>query len=142
MEKITIHGTHNGVIEIQKKIEQLGADDRRETVFITGGVQSVSDGYHTFDELYTHRIALWIALCGVMSVRYPVNPVWRTKTHSDGTSYDGWFVLGMFQDNNSQMTYHLPVSEWDNTNFAVTLEKAPEFDGHTPSDVIERLAKL
>lgn len=68
--------------------------------------------------------------------------VWRSRLHSDGTSFIGWFVLGMFWDHSQQMTYHLPDSEWDNCDFAKTLERAPEFDGHTPSDVIARLNAL
>jgi hypothetical protein len=40
------------------------------------------------------------------------------------------------------MTYHLPLVEWDNTSFAQTLERAPEYDGHTPNDVLERIKAL
>ena len=31
---------------------------------------------------------------------------------------------------------------WEETNFAKTLDKAPEFDGHTPADVLERIKSL
>jgi|ERR1700722_4393267 len=104
----------------------------------------VSDGYHTFDELYEHRITLWIAVCRMMSkiVREAWNPTWRTRVHYDGTSFDGWFVLGVFQDSGSQITYHLPDSKWDECDFAVTRKIAPEFDGHTSADVLERLKTL
>ena len=47
---------------------------------------------------------------------------------------------GLFLDtqrNRKQITYHLPLSKWEETGFAETLEKAPEFDGHTPDDVLE-----
>ncbi len=105
---------------------------------------SISDGYHTFDELYEHRITLWIALCRRVrnSVRESLNPVWRSKLHSDGTAFDGWFVLGMFHQPGHQITYHLPLSRWDETDFAVTKAKAPEFDGHTSADAIARIAAL
>src|ERR1700683_1017395 len=100
-----------------------------ETAIDTG---KISDGYHTFDELYAHRIALWISLCRTKAAitREAWNPVWRTRKHSDGSSIDGWFVLGMFRQPGSQITYHLPDSEWDACVFARTLNQAPEFDGH------------
>lgn len=105
---------------------------------------SISDGYHTFDELYEHRITLWIALCRrtTHTIREAWNPVWRTLKHSDGSCFDGWFVLGMFSEPGRQITYHLPVSRWEEAGFARTLDRAPEFDGHTSSDVLRRIAAL
>lgn len=104
----------------------------------------ISDGYHTFDELYDHRITLWIALCKrtALTIREPWNPTWRSKLHSDGSAFDGWFVLGMFTDPGRQITYHLPNSKWDDCYFAPDLDKAPEFDGHTSADVLHRIALL
>lgn len=119
---------------------------------------SVSDGYHTMDELYEHRIALWIAHCKLYSKleralgekdlaegRVPIpKQVWRSKNHSDGEPAfgGGWFVLGLGRVKGGQLTYHLPIEKWEETGFAVTLPKAPEFDGHTSADVLERLRKL
>lgn len=97
-----------------------------------------SDGYHTFNELYEHRIVLWIALCKCYQER-----VWRSKLHSDGSSYEGWFVLGMNKEKGEQITYHLPLSRWEDTEFAETLEKAPEYDGHlSNTDTLERISRL
>jgi hypothetical protein len=50
--------------------------------------------------------------------------------------------MGIFIDKGSQITYHLPINRWEDTEWAETLEKAPEFDGHTSSDVLERLKKI
>lgn len=108
------------------------------TTPITG---STSDGYHTFDELYAHRIQLWIALC-LWVHTFGASPVWRSRLHSDGTSFDGWFVLGIFEKPGRQITYHLPMERWAECDFATTLDRAPEFDGHTPADVLERLKRL
>lgn len=96
----------------------------------------VSDGYHTFGELYAHRIALFIALA-----RRTIY-AWRSKAHSDGSIWDGWFILGIYKDAGKQITYHLPMSEWDKCDFAETLEKAPEWDRHTSNDVLERLGNI
>lgn len=104
------------------------------------GEQCDCDGYHTFTELYDHRITLHIALC--RQLEFTKHRVWRSKFHSDGTWMDGWFVLGLNVLPGRQITYHLPVSRWDETGFAEDLPTAPEFDGHTPDNVLERLAKL
>lgn len=108
---------------------------------------NVSDGYHTFWELYNHRVILWIKLCEMIArshtnENFP-NPVWMSKLHSDWSSYEWWFVLWIFQDNKSQITYHIPMQYWDEVwPFAVELEKWPELDWHTSNDVLERLKKL
>ena len=99
----------------------------------------ISDGYHTFDELYEHRITLFIALCYQLKRGMVARYVWRSKLHSDGTKFDGWFILGLGKSIGGQITYHIPMSKWDETDFAKTLEKAYEFDGHTSEDVLERL---
>ena len=105
---------------------------------------STSDGYHTFDELYEHRFVLWIALCRktAATTREQWNPTWRSKFNGDGSHYEGWFLLGMFSEPGHQITYHLPLSRWDECGFARTLEKGQEFDGHTSADVLERIGRL
>lgn len=104
----------------------------------------ISDGYHTFGELYEHRIELWIALCRMMQT-LGEKMAWRSWKHSDGTSLEGWFVLGIGWKPGQQITYHLPEKYWDRCEFAVTghwNDLAPEFDGHTSADVLERLKTL
>ena len=122
----------------------------KEIKITIGGIEKtgcISDGYHTFDELYEHRITLFIALCKILYndpqyQRGQRADVWRSKLHSDGTSFDGWFILGIGKEKGQQITCHLPLPKWEETEFAQTLEKAPEFDGHTSDDVLERLKKL
>lgn len=105
----------------------------------------ISDGYHTFGELYEHRITLWIALCRLIahSPAYQASfPVWRSQLHSDGSKFEGWFMLGLNQERGEQITYHLPMDKWELTWFADTLEKAPCFDGHSAADVLDRINKI
>lgn len=101
----------------------------------------VSDGSHTFEELYNHRITLFITLCKIL-YQYNIKKVWRSKSHNDGSKYDGWFIMGITAYDGRQITYHLPEERWDETWFATTLDKAPEWDGHTSYDVLERLKNL
>lgn len=123
---------------------------KKNTIKITiDGIEQtgkLSDGYHTFDELYEHRIRLWIALCKYFiqgKASYDSRNVWITKLHSDGSKIDGWFVMGIGKEKGNQITYHLPISYWDECEkTAQVLDKAPEFDGHTSADVLERIKNL
>lgn len=114
--------------EINANIQVSGANTNK-----------ISDGYHTFEELYEHRIVLFIALC-----RSLVNEhvIWKSRKHSDGSSWDGWFVLGIGTHKGTQITYHLPDRFWDDCSFAATNEIAPWFDGHTSADVLKRIKSL
>ena len=96
----------------------------------------ISDGYHTFGELYSHRNVLFSLACAFLSDESP-ELVWKSKAHSDGTVWDGWFIMGIGVHAGRQATYHLPISEWDNCPFARTLDRAPEYDGHTGDDVLK-----
>lgn len=110
----------------------------------------VSDGYHTFDELYDHRITLYIALCRHMHELLGMeNPskykIWRSKKHSDGEICFGTgtqYVLGIGTAAGKQITYHIPIERWNETDFVDELETAPTWDGHTSADVLSRLKNL
>lgn len=109
-----------------------------KTTFVRVGVDpsEVSDGYHTFNELYRHRMALMAAL-----MRFSGASCWRSRQHHDGTMFNGFFIVGMTLGivEPNQITYHVELKHWEEFAFAPTLEKAPEFDGHTPEDVVRRL---
>lgn len=96
--------------------------------------ENTSDGYHTFKELYDHRIALFIALMRA----YP-HLSWCSRKQSDGTTMEGWFIAGMNLPN-GQISYHLPDEAWYKFGPEInTLEQAPEWDGHTSADVVKRI---
>ncbi len=98
-------------------------------------VSQVSDGYHTFDELYEHRNLLFVALMR----SYPAL-AWRARSHEDGAGFEGWFIAGMHLPTGDS-SYHLPESLWlmlDGRGITTT-DTAPAWDGHTAKDVIERL---
>lgn len=99
------------------------------------------DGYHTFDELYEHRIRLYIELCKNIGKKVGWSNIWCSVKHSDGTTFGDWFVLGINKEKGKQITYHLPARFWEEVaEFAEILEQAPEFDGHTSEDVLQRLS--
>ena len=88
--------------------------------------QDTSDGYHTFRELYKHRVLLWINLC----LEQPEKCFWRPH-------YEGWPLLGM-ESSAGQITYH--VQEEYLPLFKDKIKQGgPEWDGHTSDDVLVRL---
>lgn len=98
-------------------------------------VGKVSDGYHTFDELYHHRTLLFATICNI----HP-NIAWKSKQHNDGTMYAGMFIVGIETDE-GQATYHCEMEYWG--KFKVKeITKAPVFDGHTPEIALQRIFKL
>lgn len=100
---------------------------------ITG---ETSDGYHTFNELYHHRAILFSVI-----VRTFKNLSWKSKLHHDGTMFDDMFIVGV-DTPEGQATYHYDVVPYWNMFECNTLEKAPEWDGHTATQAIERIASL
>jgi hypothetical protein len=94
----------------------------------------VSDGCHTFGELYWHRGHLFIAL-----MKSHPQMSWRSFKHDDGSFHDGWFIAGM-RTPKGDVSYHLPDSMWYMLDGCIeTREKAPVFDGYTAQDVLDRL---
>ncbi len=92
----------------------------------------ISDGYHTFDELYDHRYLLYMALC--MSCG-PEN-VYYVEEH-----YEGWFLLVMNNPIHGQISYHLPNIHLPKVkkHFRKVLVQDHVWDGHTSNDVLGRL---
>ena len=93
---------------------------------------NTSDGYHTFNELYEHRTALFAALMNCNN-----HYAWKSKKHSDGSEWEGWFICGMTLPT-GDISYHLPNNMWEYCK-CDTLERGLEWDGHTANDVVTRL---
>jgi len=105
------------------------------------GTGQISDGYHTFNELYEHRHALCLALMKAMPEHW-----WFSKRHHDGELCFGdgdWFIVGATLPGIpcGEVTYHLPSRLWEhaNTTGATRLEHGRLWDGHTSEDVTARL---
>ena len=100
---------------------------------ITG---DTSDGYHTFNELYHHRAVLFSVICNERP-----EVAWKSKRHHDGTMYDGMFIVGI-DTPEGQATYHYDINPYWNLFRVKELELAPEWDGHTPDEAIQRIGTL
>jgi hypothetical protein len=116
-----------------KKFELKVDNANTTTIKLTGDFNKIYDGYHTTDEIYAHRILLFITLMKT----YP-GISWKSRNHEDGTSYDGWFIAGM-NLSSGDISYHIPEQYWNMLDKIPTLEKAKPWDGYTSEDVIKRL---
>ena len=97
----------------------------------------VSDGYHTFNELYYYRMLYNAAFFNLL----PKEWVHKSKRHHTGEECfgGGWFIV-MANLPTGQISNHYELKDWD--LFQVPeKEFADEWDGHTPQEVAERLHK-
>lgn len=112
-------------------IDKLPAVDAEPV--ITG---ETSDGYHTFNELYHHRAVLFSVIVKAFPER-----AWKARQHHDGTMYSGMFIVGI-DTPDGQASYHYDIDPYWDMFECRELERAPEWDGHTPAQAIERIRKL
>ena len=96
----------------------------------------ISDGYHTFTELYHHRAILFSVICNNLK-----HLAWKSKVHDDGTMFDNMFIVGI-NTPNGQATYHYDIEPYWNMFDVKVLDKAPAWDGHTSEQAIERIFKM
>jgi hypothetical protein len=116
--------------------EAIRKANEPETIMIpAGGIDEVSDGYHTFNELYLHRNTLFAVLCNAYRT-----DAWKSMRHADGYMYDDYFIAGI-KTPAGMVAYHIELLHWDLFDVP-ELERAPEYDGHTSADVLDRLPSL
>lgn len=97
----------------------------------------VSDGYHTFNELYYYRMLYNAAFFNLL----PKGWVHKSKRHHTGEECfgGGWFIV-MANLPTGQVSNHYELKDWD--LFQVPEKKfADEWDGHTPQEAAERLKR-
>ena len=97
----------------------------------------VSDGYHTFNQLYHQRAVLFATI-----VNQNKDKSWKSFKHSDGNycfdSNGEWFIVGIDTPQGSY-TYHYAKDYWDIFD-CEELERGKEWDGHTEEDVTRLLS--
>lgn len=99
---------------------------------------SVSDGYHTFNELYHQRAILFAAIVNT----YP-DKAWKSLKHEDGKyCFDkngDWFIVGIDTPEGSY-TYHYETDKYWDIFKCQVLECGKHWDGHTEKDVTRLLS--
>lgn len=98
---------------------------------------NISDGYHTFDELYEYRMLYNAhAAQGWLRQGHEVVKSWR---HSDGEFCfgGGWFIVTA-ELPTGQVSNHYAAEHWRLFDVPA-VDLPPEWDGHTPADAADRL---
>ena len=119
-------------------------------------IGELSDGYHTFNELYEFRKVYNAALFNEWAEnletssdfgqalfnvpKYNVHKSWR---HSDGELCfgGGWFIVSAMLPT-GLISNHYKAEDWDLFKIPEVDKALFEFDGHTSEDVLNRLKKL
>jgi hypothetical protein len=101
-------------------------------------INYISDGYHTFSELYEFRLLLTACLFNewVKAGIYDVHKSWK---HPDGEYCfgGGWFIVKAHLPT-GQISFHYEEKDWDKFN-CQELDIPSDFDGHSAQDCVNRL---
>lgn len=128
--------TEMGMYKIQLYIENiLGSIQNKKPV----DMGEVSDGYHTFNELYRYRMLYNAAFFNLLARNGQVE-VCKSRRHSDGEKCfgsDDWFIV-MAMLPTGQVSNHYESKYWDLFDVPER-ETAFEYDGHTPNEAADRL---
>lgn len=109
---------------------EAGCVKAQEQMMTDVDAGEISDGYHTFNDLYLQRMYLFAAL-----VKAYKDKAWKSLSHEDGEPCfgGGWFIVGIDTPEGSY-TYH-----YEDNFFSLfdceELERGKHFDGHTSADV-------
>ena len=135
----------NEAIEFFKKVNEKEVNGARYSRLAIEALEhepcedmgEVSDGYHTFNQLYHQRAVLFATI-----VNQNKDKSWKSFKHSDGNycfdSNGEWFIVGIDTPQGSY-TYHYAKDYWDMFN-CEELECGKEWDGHTEEDVTRLLS--
>lgn len=117
--------------------------------------ENLTDGYHSFWELYEFRKVYNAALfnewasdsflvkgrnSNKVAIKYGVHKSWR---HHDGELCfgGGWFIVSAMLPN-GLISNHYKAEDWDLFKIPVVEKALYEYDGHVGKDVLERLKAL
>lgn len=107
-------------------------------IFNVDRIGEISDGSHSFNELYMHRTVLFATVCNMNK-----EISWKSWEHHHEENfpmYEDYFIVGI-NTPDGQYSYHCHKEWWDIFEIP-ELEEAPKFDGHMPDDVIRLLSLI
>lgn len=115
--------------QIQEEILKMESSD----------IQNISDGYHTFKELYQFRMLYNALLVNVLSERI----TYKTLRHDNGELCFGgdYFLVVIMLPTGKEIRNHYHISDW--SCFQIREEyQAIGWDGHTSDDVLNRMREV
>lgn len=98
-------------------------------------IDDVSDGFHTFRQLYYQRMMLFAVI-----VKQNKDKAWKSLRHEDGELCfgGGWFIVGIDTPEGSY-THHYEGKYYSLFD-CKELERGKHWDGHTEKDVTRLLS--
>lgn len=98
-------------------------------------IDDLSDGFHTFRQLYYQRMMLFATI-----VKQNKDKAWKSLRHEDGELCfgGGWFIVGIDTPKGSY-TYHYENKYFDLFDCEI-LDYGKHWDGHTEKDVTRLLS--
>jgi len=98
-------------------------------------IDDLSDGFHTFRQLYYQRMILFATI-----VKQNKDKAWKSLRHEDGELCfgGGWFIVGIDTPEGSY-TYHYEDNYYSLFD-CEELERGKHWDGHTEKDVTRLLS--
>ena len=133
---------NGNVIEAKKIVLEKKTNKEMAENNIKVNMGEVSDGYHTFNELYEYRMLYNAALFNEFA-KQGLYDVHKSRKHSDGEIPFGdsnWFIV-MAELPTGQISNHYEMKDWD--KFQIPERPlANKWDEHSPRDVAERLTSF
>lgn len=101
-------------------------------------MENVSDGYHTFGELYRYRMLYNAAFFNQLA-KEGIIKICKSHKHFDGEECfgGGWFIV-MAELPTGQISNHYENQYWNLFNVPEQ-EKGFKWDGHSPNDAADRI---
>lgn len=126
------------LVKYKDGYESWSPKDVFEEAYHEGTMKDVSDGYHTFKELYRYRMLYNAAFFNELAKIQKIK-VCKSHKHNNGELCfgGGWFIV-MAELPTGQISNHYEDSDWDLFNVP-ELETAWKWDGHTPQEAATRL---
>lgn len=111
---------------------------REEAICKVAGIKDIgdlSDGFHTFNQLYYQRMILFATI-----VKQNREKAWKSLRHENGELCfgGGWFIVGVDTPEGSY-TYHYKDNYYSLFD-CVELKCGKHWDGHTEKDVTRLLS--
>ena len=115
----------------------------RGSVTTYSKMSQVSDGFHTFAELYRYRMLLQAAWFNtIIKGKERQMKIVKSYRHHDGElcfGKENYFIV-VAQLPTGQISNHYKGDYWDLFDVPA-VETAPEWDGHTPEEAADRIEK-
>ena len=100
--------------------------------------KEISDVYHTFKQLYQHRMILFALVCNAYS-----ELAWKSRKHyneENDPMFNGDFIAGI-DTPLGVATYHIKLEYWDLFK-VIELDRGLPYDGHNADEDFIRLKSL